>query len=286
MGQDQDDVVMLPLGTLRNRVWGGDATSRLKRVGAISVKVREGQDMGAVEERIKELLRQRFKVQPGAEDPFSVRNLTATPAIAGLELAWTASDASSYLIAINGQTFGWSNTTTAWIGPLEAGNVSVTVQPYGALGTPGPVSSPVVASAIASSGKTAAIVRRNALTGARIKAPAAIGAASSPAASQPPIAGLSVASVATVGTTQGPTVAKHLASSSIASIASIAQSVFSTSANRVTSAFAQAAIATAAPSVSNPRAARSVDVTSCDYHDPNLVLGEILPIMKLADLQS
>ena len=76
MGQDQDDVVMLPLGTLRNRVWGGDATSRLKRVGAISVKVREGQDMGAVEERIKELLRQRFKVQPGAEDPFSVRNLT------------------------------------------------------------------------------------------------------------------------------------------------------------------------------------------------------------------
>ena len=76
MGQDQDDVVMLPLGTLRNRVWGGDATSRLKRVGAISVKVREGEDMGAVEERIKELLRQRFKVQPGAEDPFSVRNLT------------------------------------------------------------------------------------------------------------------------------------------------------------------------------------------------------------------
>ncbi len=76
MGQDQDDVVMLPLGTLRNRVWGGDATSRLKRVGAISVKVREGQDMGAVEERIKELLRQRFKVQAGAEDPFSVRNLT------------------------------------------------------------------------------------------------------------------------------------------------------------------------------------------------------------------
>ncbi len=76
MGQDQDDVVMMPLGTLRNRVWGGDATSRLKRVGAISVKVREGQDMGAVEERIKELLRQRFKVQPGADDPFSVRNLT------------------------------------------------------------------------------------------------------------------------------------------------------------------------------------------------------------------
>lgn len=76
MGQDQDDVVMVPLGTLRNRIWGGDATSRLKRVGAISVKVREGQDMRQVESSIKDLLRQRFKVQDGAEAPFVVRNLT------------------------------------------------------------------------------------------------------------------------------------------------------------------------------------------------------------------
>ena len=76
MGQDQDDAIMIPLGTLRNRIWGGDATSRLKRVGAISVKVRDGQDMKAVEESIKDLLRQRFKVQSGGEDPFQVRNLT------------------------------------------------------------------------------------------------------------------------------------------------------------------------------------------------------------------
>ncbi len=76
MGQDQDDAIMIPLGTLRNRIWGGDASSRLKRVGAISVKVRDGQDMKAVEESIKDLLRQRFKVQSGGEDPFQVRNLT------------------------------------------------------------------------------------------------------------------------------------------------------------------------------------------------------------------
>ncbi|MDR7307670.1 ABC transporter permease [Rhodoferax saidenbachensis] len=76
MGQDQDDVVMIPLGTLRNRIWGGDATSRLKRVGAISVKVHEGQDMKPVEDSIKDLLRQRFKVQEGGDDPFVVRNLT------------------------------------------------------------------------------------------------------------------------------------------------------------------------------------------------------------------
>ena len=75
-GQDQDDVFMIPISTLRNRIWGGDATSRLKRVWSISVKVREGQDMKVAEEGIKDLLRQRFKVQPGAEDPFTVRNLT------------------------------------------------------------------------------------------------------------------------------------------------------------------------------------------------------------------
>lgn len=75
-GQDQDDVLMMPISTLRNRIWGGDTTARLKRVGAISVKVREGQSMARVEDQIKELLRQRFKVAPGAEDPFTVRNLT------------------------------------------------------------------------------------------------------------------------------------------------------------------------------------------------------------------
>jgi putative ABC transport system permease protein len=40
------------------------------------VKVRDGQDMKVVEENIKDLLRQRFKVQPGGDDPFTVRNLT------------------------------------------------------------------------------------------------------------------------------------------------------------------------------------------------------------------
>jgi putative ABC transport system permease protein len=76
MGQDQDDAIMMPLSTLRNRIWGGDATSRLKRVGSISVKVHDGQDMREVEDSIKDLLRQRFKVVSGGEDPFQVRNLT------------------------------------------------------------------------------------------------------------------------------------------------------------------------------------------------------------------
>ncbi|MBL8335663.1 MAG: ABC transporter permease, partial [Rhodoferax sp.] len=75
MGQDQDDILVLPISTFRNRVqggWGGKS----KRVGSISVKVREGQSMKDAEDSIKDLLRQRFKVQPNADDPFSIRNLT------------------------------------------------------------------------------------------------------------------------------------------------------------------------------------------------------------------
>ncbi len=75
LGQDQDDMVLVPISTYRNRIQGGVGGTQ-KRIGSINVKVREGQDMKAAEEGIKELLRQRFRVQPGADDPFTVRNLT------------------------------------------------------------------------------------------------------------------------------------------------------------------------------------------------------------------
>jgi putative ABC transport system permease protein len=75
MGQDQDDIIIVPISTYRNRIQGGSG-GKLKRVNSISVKVKEGQSMKAAEEGIKDLLRQRLKVQPGADEPFSVRNLT------------------------------------------------------------------------------------------------------------------------------------------------------------------------------------------------------------------
>jgi ABC-type antimicrobial peptide transport system permease subunit len=75
MGQDQDDVIVVPISTFRNRVQGMSA-GRIKRVGAITVKVREGQSMQEAEGKIRELLRQRHRLQSGAEDDFSIRNLT------------------------------------------------------------------------------------------------------------------------------------------------------------------------------------------------------------------
>jgi putative ABC transport system permease protein len=75
MGQDQDDVIVVPLSTYRNRVQGMSA-GRIKRVGAISVKVRDGQSMQDASDKIRELLRQRHRLQSGADDDFSIRNLT------------------------------------------------------------------------------------------------------------------------------------------------------------------------------------------------------------------
>jgi ABC-type antimicrobial peptide transport system permease subunit len=75
MGQDQDDVIVVPLSTYRNRVQGMSA-GRIKRVGAISVKIREGQSMTEAGEKMRELLRQRHRLQSGADDDFSIRNLT------------------------------------------------------------------------------------------------------------------------------------------------------------------------------------------------------------------
>jgi putative ABC transport system permease protein len=75
LGQDQDDIVLMPISTARNRVLG-QAQGRQKRIGAISVKTADGADMKVIEEKMRDILRQRMRVQPGADDPFTVRNLT------------------------------------------------------------------------------------------------------------------------------------------------------------------------------------------------------------------
>ncbi|MEK9952140.1 MAG: ABC transporter permease [Curvibacter sp.] len=74
MGQDQDDVVIVPMSTFRNRIW--NAGGNVRRIWTIHVKVREGQSMKAAEDSVRELLRQRLKVPPGGDDTFNVRNLS------------------------------------------------------------------------------------------------------------------------------------------------------------------------------------------------------------------
>jgi putative ABC transport system permease protein len=75
-GSDQDDIVLMPITTARNRVLGATALAKSRSVGSISVKIREGADMKQGEDRIRDLLRQRHRLQTGQEDDFTLRNLS------------------------------------------------------------------------------------------------------------------------------------------------------------------------------------------------------------------
>ena len=74
-GQDQDDVIFVPLTTGRNRLFG-ETRGRIARVGTILVKASDGADTNEVQEKMTILLRQRHRMQPGVENDFQIRNLT------------------------------------------------------------------------------------------------------------------------------------------------------------------------------------------------------------------
>jgi putative ABC transport system permease protein len=73
-GQDQDDLILIPLSTAKKRVLGANR-SNPRAVGAISVRVRDAERMGEAEQEIRVLLRQRHRLQPGQDDDFQVRVL-------------------------------------------------------------------------------------------------------------------------------------------------------------------------------------------------------------------
>ncbi|MBS3934749.1 MAG: ABC transporter permease, partial [Sulfuritalea sp.] len=75
-GSDLDDVLLMPLSTARNRVLGATALAKSRSVGAIQIKLRDGVDGREAEERVRELLRQRHRLQPGQDDDFTLRNMT------------------------------------------------------------------------------------------------------------------------------------------------------------------------------------------------------------------
>jgi putative ABC transport system permease protein len=75
MGQDQDDVILMPISTARNRVLGG-GQAKQRSVGTIFIKVRDGADMAAAESQMRSLLRQRHRLQAGQDDDFTLRNLS------------------------------------------------------------------------------------------------------------------------------------------------------------------------------------------------------------------
>jgi putative ABC transport system permease protein len=73
-GRDLDDVVFVPLSTAKKRVLGGRFV-RGDYVGSITVKARSAAELDRTETEIKEVLRQRHRIRPGAPDDFYVRNI-------------------------------------------------------------------------------------------------------------------------------------------------------------------------------------------------------------------
>ncbi|MBX3453994.1 ABC transporter permease [Ferrovibrio sp.] len=74
-GQDQDDTILVPISTARKRLLGGQQ-ARQRAVVAISVKVRDGADLGEAEAQIRDLLRQRHRLGSNQDDDFWLRNLS------------------------------------------------------------------------------------------------------------------------------------------------------------------------------------------------------------------
>jgi putative ABC transport system permease protein len=74
-GLDQDDIVLIPLSTARGRIlW--QQPGRLRTVGQVSVKMADDTDMKQAESQVRELLRQRHRLQPDQDDDFNIRNLS------------------------------------------------------------------------------------------------------------------------------------------------------------------------------------------------------------------
>ena len=73
-GQDQDDVIMVPLSTARERLFGRIRVGRPRAVWAITVKVWETEDLDVAASQIRDLLRQRHRLQPHDDDDFTIRD--------------------------------------------------------------------------------------------------------------------------------------------------------------------------------------------------------------------
>jgi len=68
-GQNQDDLIVIPLRTLQRRITGN------QDVGSILVSARDGVSTTKVQADIEALLRERRRIRAGADDNFSVRDM-------------------------------------------------------------------------------------------------------------------------------------------------------------------------------------------------------------------
>ncbi len=117
MGTDQDDIILVPIATARSRVLGAANLAKQRAVSTIWVKVADGYETRGVEAQVRALLRQRHRLQPGADDDFSLRNLAEFMA---------AQEASSRVLALLLAAVASVSLVVGGIGIMNIMLVSVT----------------------------------------------------------------------------------------------------------------------------------------------------------------
>jgi putative ABC transport system permease protein len=80
MGDDQDDVLLMPYTTVRQRLLG----SEFDNVNVIMVSARSATNMAAAESEIRQLLAERHRIAPGKEADFQVQNMTEIASVLGI----------------------------------------------------------------------------------------------------------------------------------------------------------------------------------------------------------
>ncbi len=89
-GQDQDDVILMPISTAKRKVLG-IKSANADAVDGILLQAKSDQQIQAAQDEASALLRQRHHLQPGQDDDFSLRNM---------EEIFAAQEASSHVMSL------------------------------------------------------------------------------------------------------------------------------------------------------------------------------------------
>ena len=115
-GQDQDDLIIIPISTAKKKVLGGPQASA-NAVGNIMIQARDPQSMKEAENQVQELLRQRHHLTAAQDDDFTVRNI---------EELFTAQEASAEVMSILLASIASVSLIVGGIGIMNIMLVSVT----------------------------------------------------------------------------------------------------------------------------------------------------------------
>ena len=115
-GQDQDDVILMPLTTAKRKVLGS-SQANLNSVSSIMVQARGPKMMKDAVQQVTDLLRQRHRLQPTQDDDFSVRNL---------EEVFSAQETSAHVMSILLAAIASVSLVVGGIGIMNIMLVSVT----------------------------------------------------------------------------------------------------------------------------------------------------------------